>query len=57
MEYTDDIFSIWEHGEESLKIFIEQVDMVHSKIQFTAEYLKEEVIVFRRKYKINRWVT
>ena len=57
MEYTDDIFSIWEHGEESLKIFIKQVDMVHSKIKFTAEYLKEEVIVFRRKYKINRWVT
>ena len=38
-----DIFFIWEHGEESLKVFIEQVNMFHSTIKFTAEYSKEEV--------------
>ena len=27
--YIDDIFFIWEHGEESLKVFIEQVNMFH----------------------------
>ena len=43
MEYIDDTFFIWEHGEESLKVFIGQVDMFHSAIKFTAEYSKEEV--------------
>ena len=41
--YIDDIFFIWEHGEESLKVFIEQVNIFHSTIEFTAEYSKEEV--------------
>ena len=41
--YIDDIFFIWEHGEESLKVFTEQVNMLHSKIKFTTEYSKEEV--------------
>ena len=35
--YIDDKFFIWEHGEESLKVFIEQVNMFHSTIKFTAE--------------------
>ena len=34
--YIDDIFFIWEHGEE-------QVNMFHSTMKFTAEYSKEEV--------------
>ena len=42
--YIDDIFFIWEHGEESLKVFIEQVNMFHSTIKLTAEHSKEEVI-------------
>ena len=41
--YIDDIFFVWEHGEESLKVFIEQVNMFHSTIKFTAEYSKEDV--------------
>ena len=41
--YRDDILFIWEHGEESLKVFIEQVDMFDSTIKYTAEYSKEEV--------------
>ena len=40
--YIDDIFFIWEHGEESLKVFIEQVNMFHSTIKFTAEYSTEQ---------------
>ena len=53
--YIDDIFFIWEHGEESLKVLIEQVNMFHSAIKFTAECSKKEF--FRRKYKTNRWGT
>ena len=41
--YIDDTFFIWEHGEESLTVFIEQVNMFHSTIKFTAEYSEEEV--------------
>ena len=37
------IFFIWKHGEESLKVFIEQVNMSHYTIKFTAEYSREEV--------------
>ena len=41
--YIDDIFFVWEHGEESLKVFIVRVNTFHSTIKFTAEYSKEEV--------------
>ena len=41
--YIDDIFFIWEHGEESLRDFIDQVNLFHPTIKFTAEYSKEEV--------------
>ena len=34
---------ILEHGEESLKVSLEQVNMFHSAINFTAEYSKEEI--------------
>ena len=41
--YINDLFFIWEYGEESLKVFIEQGNMFRSTIKFTAEYSKEEV--------------
>ena len=42
-KYIDDIFFNSEYGEESLKAFIEQVNIFNSTIEFTAEYSKEEV--------------
>ena len=41
--YIDDIFFIWEHDEESLRVFIDQINLFHATIKFTAEYSKEEV--------------
>ena len=41
--YINDVFFNWEHGEESLKVFIDQVNMFHPTIKFTAEYSEEEV--------------
>ena len=41
--YVDDIFFILEHGQESLNVFIDQVDMFHPTIKFMAEHSKEEV--------------
>ena len=40
--YINDIFFIWEHGEESLRVFIDQVNLFHISIKFTAEYSKEK---------------
>ena len=34
---------IWEHSEESLSDFIDQVNLFHPTIKFTAECSKEEV--------------
>ena len=42
--YIDDIFFIWEHGEQSQKVFIDQVhNMFHPTIKFIVEFSKEEV--------------
>ena len=53
--YIDDIFFICVHGEESLKVFIEQVNIFHSSIKFTAEYSKEEVIFLGMNVKLIDW--
>ena len=36
-------FFIWEHGEDSLKQFIETLNAYHPTIKFTAEWSKEEI--------------
>ena len=41
--YIDDIFFIWEHGEESLEIFLNKLNSFHPTIKFTAEYSKETI--------------
>ena len=42
-KYVDDIFFIWEHGEDSLKQFIETLNALHITIKFTAEWSREEI--------------
>ena len=41
--YIDDTFFIWEHGEDSLKQFIETLNAFHPTIKFTAEWSREEI--------------
>ena len=36
--YIDDIFLIWEHGEESQKLFLEKINCIHPTINFTADW-------------------
>ena len=37
--YIDDnIFLIWEHGEESLKLFLEKINSIHPAIKFSADW-------------------
>ena len=40
-------YFICEHHKESLKVFIDQVNIFHSTITFTAEYSKAEANFFR----------
>ena len=40
--YINDIFFIWEHGEDSLKQFIETLNTCHPTVKFTVEWSKEE---------------
>ena len=41
--YIDDIFMIWQHGEDELKIFLDKLNNFHSSIKFTCEYSRENV--------------
>ena len=41
--YIDDVFFIWQHGEDSLKQFIKTLNACHPTIKFTAEMSKEEI--------------
>ena len=41
--YIDDIFMVWEHGEEDLKKFLETLDCYHPTIKFTAEYSSAKI--------------
>ena len=41
--YKGDMFLIWKHGEESLKVFLEQVNTFHSTIKLNAKYSKQEI--------------
>ena len=39
----DDIFFFWEHGEEKLRSFINDINKNHPTIKFTAEWLKTSI--------------
>ena len=41
--YIDDIFFLWEHGENKSKSFLDKINEVHSTIKFTAEWSKTSI--------------
>ena len=41
--YIDDIFVIWQHGEESLKQFIKDLNSWHPSIKFTAQWSSNSI--------------
>ena len=41
--YIDDIFVLWEHGEEKLKSFVNDINKNHPTIKFTAEWSKTSI--------------
>ena len=38
--YIGDIFSLWEHGENKLKTFLDKINQVHPTFKFTDEWSK-----------------
>ena len=41
--YIDDIFMLWEHGEEELQTLLETLNWYHPTIKFTAEYSRAKI--------------
>lgn len=41
--YIDDVFAIWEHGQQRLEEFLEEINNFHPTIKFTAECSTEKV--------------
>ena len=41
--YIDDIFMIWQHGEEELSRFIQSLNSCHPSIKFTSEHSKQKI--------------
>ena len=39
--YIDYIFFLWEHGEEKLKSFIDNINKMHPTIKFMADWSKK----------------
>ena len=42
--YIDDIFFVWEHGEESLEKFLNKLNTFHPTIKFTEITQKKQLI-------------
>ena len=42
-QFIDDIFAIWKHGRETLKQFLQEINLFHPTIKFTAEYSEDRV--------------
>ena len=55
--YIDDIFFLWEHGEEKLKSFIDNVNKMHLTIKFTAHWSKTSKIFLDVMVSIAEGVT
>lgn len=42
--FIDYIFAIWEHGQETLDTFLQEINLFHPTILFTAEYSTEQIM-------------
>ena len=41
--YTDDVFLLWQHGEETLKEFLDILNCYHPSIKLTSKYSREQI--------------
>ena len=53
LRFIDDIFMIWNYGEQELKKFLEYLNNIHDKIKFTHEFRKESINFLDTTVKID----
>ena len=51
LRYIDDIFFVWDHGENELKIWLEYLNQQHHSIKFTSEWSENEISFLDTKVK------
>ena len=51
-QYIDDVFFIWTHGQEKLRLFFEDLNKCHPNIKFTHETNKEDIAFLDPKVKL-----
>jgi len=44
--FVDDTFVVWSHGEDELRLFLEHLNNVHPRIQFTMEMEQDNQLAF-----------
>ena len=54
LRYIDDIFFIWEHGEDTLSEWISYLNNSHKSIKFTAETSRKEINFLDTKVKVGQ---
>ena len=50
--YIDDVFTLWNHGEESLNSFVEEINQAHPTIKFTTEWSRDSASFLDTTVKI-----
>ena len=51
VRYIDDIFFIWTHGQEKLKVFLEDLNQIHPNLKFITDSSEESVAFLDLKVK------
>ena len=54
LKFIDDIFFIWEDGQESLDVFLKHLNQVHNSIKFTYETSRERVNFLDTWIQVNK---
>ena len=54
VETQDDIFVIWTHGQEKLKVFLEDLNKFHPNLKFTSDSSEENVAFLDLKVKLKQ---
>ena len=54
LRFIDDIFFIWEDGQESLDVFLKHLNQVHNSIKFTYETSRERVNFLDTWIQVNK---
>ena len=54
VRYIDDIFFIWTHGQEKLKVFLEDLNKFHPNLKLTNDSIEENIAFLDLKVKFKQ---